>query len=37
MPAIQQILRACALTYVAAALADVLRLWRWLALFRMMR
>ncbi len=37
MPAIRQILRACALTYVAAALADVLRLWRWLALFRMMR
>ncbi len=37
MPAIKQILRACALTYVAAALADILRLWRWLALFRAMR
>lgn len=37
LPAIRQVLRACALTYVAAALADVLRLWRWMALFRMMR
>ena len=37
MPAIQQILRACALTYVAAALADVLSLWRWLALLRYVR
>ncbi|TQV86380.1 zinc metallopeptidase [Aliikangiella coralliicola] len=37
MPAIQQILKACALTYVAAALADILRLWRWLALLRMFR
>jgi len=37
MPAVSQILRACALTYVAAALADILRLWRWLALLRMIR
>ena len=37
MPAIRQILRACALTYVAAALADVLSLWRWLALLRYVR
>jgi hypothetical protein len=34
LPAIHQVLTACALTYVAAALADVLRLWRWLALLR---
>jgi Zn-dependent membrane protease YugP len=34
MPAARQILKACALTYVAAALADVLSLWRW---FRMIR
>lgn len=34
MPAIRQVLTACALTYVAGALADVLRLWRWLALIR---
>ncbi|MGK0501188.1 MAG: Zn-dependent membrane protease YugP [Oceanicoccus sp.] len=34
LPAIRQILKACALTYVAAALADVLSLWRWLILLR---
>ncbi len=34
MPAIRQVLKACALTYVAAALADVLRLWRWLRFLR---
>ena len=34
MPAISQILRACALTYVAAALADVLKLWRWVRYLR---
>ncbi len=34
MPAIRQVLKACALTYVAAALADVLSLWRWLAIIR---
>ncbi len=34
MAAARQILKACALTYVAAALADVLSLWRW---FRMIR
>ncbi len=37
LPAIRQILKACALTYVAAALADVLRLWRWLAIIRALR
>ena len=34
LPAIRQVLKACALTYVAAALADVLSLWRWLILLR---
>lgn len=34
MPAIRQILTACALTYVAAALINILRLWRWLRLIR---
>jgi uncharacterized protein len=34
MPAITQVLKACALTYVAAALADILRLWRWITLLR---
>ena len=34
MAAARQILKACALTYVAGALADVLSLWRW---FRMIR
>lgn len=34
MVAARRILKACALTYVAGALADVLSLWRW---FRMMR
>ncbi|UFN59201.1 zinc metallopeptidase [Microbulbifer celer] len=28
------VLKACALTYVAGALLDVLRLWRWIRLFR---
>ncbi|MGB0496463.1 MAG: zinc metallopeptidase [Kangiellaceae bacterium] len=37
IPAIRQVLRACALTYVAAALADVLRWWRWLAILRALR
>jgi len=36
-PAIRQILKACAFTYVAAALADVLRMWRWLAILRALR
>jgi Zn-dependent membrane protease YugP len=31
MPAIRQILTACALTYVATALANILRLWQWIA------
>lgn len=34
LPAARQVLKAAALTYVAAALADVLRLWRWLILLR---
>ncbi|PCK00942.1 MAG: Zn-dependent protease [Alteromonadaceae bacterium] len=34
LPAVKQILRACALTYVAGALIDVLRLWRWLRYLR---
>ncbi len=34
MAAAKRILQACALTYVAAALADILSLWRW---FRMLR
>ena len=37
LPAIRQILKACAWTYVAAALADVLRWWRWLAILRALR
>jgi Zn-dependent membrane protease YugP len=34
IPAIRQVLTACALTYVAGALADVLRLWRWIRFIR---
>ena len=34
LPAVKQVLTACALTYVAAALADILKLWRWLRLLR---
>lgn len=34
LAAVRQVLRAAALTYVAAALADILRLWRWLAILR---
>lgn len=34
MPAVKQVLRACAFTYVAGALADILRLWRWMTLMR---
>ncbi|PHS16871.1 MAG: Zn-dependent protease [Kangiella sp.] len=37
LPAVRQVLRACALTYVAAALADMLRWWRWLAILRALR
>lgn len=33
-PAVRQVLKACALTYVAGALADVLSVWRWLAVLR---
>ncbi|MCX7554386.1 zinc metallopeptidase [Marinicella sp. S1101] len=34
LPKVKQILRACALTYVAAALADILNLWRWMRFMR---
>lgn len=32
--AVRSVLRACALTYVAAALSDILSLWRWLLILR---
>lgn len=34
MPAARQVLKAAALTYVAAALANILSIWRWLAVLR---
>lgn len=34
LPAIRQVLKACAFTYVAAALSDILSIWRWLAILR---
>jgi Zn-dependent membrane protease YugP len=34
LPAITQVLRACAFTYVAAALADIVNIWRWIAILR---
>jgi Zn-dependent membrane protease YugP len=34
IPAIRQVLKAAALTYFAGALADILSLWRWFAVFR---
>ena len=34
LPVVRQILKACALTYVAGSLADILRLWRWITLIR---
>ncbi len=34
MPAARQVLKACALTYVSAALADILSVWRWIAILR---
>ncbi len=33
IPAVRQVLRAAALTYFASALADTIRLWRWLRIF----
>lgn len=33
-PAVKQVLRAAALTYFAGALAEILSLWRWLAVLR---
>lgn len=32
--AVRQVLKACAFTYVAGALADIVRLWRWAAILR---
>ena len=34
MPAARSILQACALTYVAASLATLLNVWRWIAILR---
>lgn len=34
LPAVKQVLKACAFTYVAGALADILSIWRWLAIIR---
>ncbi|MFT5421198.1 MAG: Zn-dependent membrane protease YugP [Candidatus Endobugula sp.] len=34
IPAIRQVLKACAFTYVAAALMNILRMWRWFRLIR---
>jgi Zn-dependent membrane protease YugP len=34
LPAARRILKACALTYVAAALVNLLNLWRWIRVFR---
>lgn len=34
LPAVRQVLQACALTYVAGALTDVLNLWRWFRILR---
>ena len=34
LPAVRQVLKAAALTYVAGALANVLSLWRWLLILR---
>lgn len=34
LPAIRQVLRAAALTYVAGALVDLLQFWRWIRFFR---
>jgi Zn-dependent membrane protease YugP len=34
LPVVRRVLRAAALTYVAAALADLLSFWRWIALLR---
>lgn len=34
LPIVRKILKACALTYVAASLADILNLWRWIRFMR---
>lgn len=34
IPAARQVLKACALTYVSGALADILSVWRWIAILR---
>ncbi len=37
LPAVRKLLRACALSYLAAALANMLNLWAWIALLRRWR
>ena len=34
LPAVRQVLKACAYTYVAASLADILNIWRWIRIIR---
>ena len=34
LPAVRQVLKACALTYVAGAASDILSIWRWIAILR---
>lgn len=34
LPAVRQVLKACAFTYVAGALADILSIWRWISILR---
>ena len=34
LPKVRQVLRACAMTYVAGAMSDVLNLWRWIRFIR---
>lgn len=34
LPAVRQVLKACAYTYVAASLADILNIWRWIMIVK---
>lgn len=34
LPAVRQVLKACAYTYVAASLADIMNIWRWIRIIR---
>jgi Zn-dependent membrane protease YugP len=34
LPVVRKVLKACALTYVAGSLADIIRLWRWISVIR---